>query len=272
MWRPLFLLTAALRVFICAATAMAADFATQIHPILAARCTPCHSGDKPPAGLSFASRETALKGGVNGAAFKPGDSKGSLMILKVTHQKSPVMPPTGEPLSSEQIALLKTWIDEGAAWPDTSSANSTIAWVAPIAPRLPAVPEGTESNPIDRFVAAYFAKNNGEFPQPVPDAMFARRVYLDVWGIPPTAAQLEKFVGDRDPNKREHLVDFLLSDREMYAGNWISWWNDLLRNDMGVNYQGDRKSITPWLLSARREYGLRPHGLGVAQPDGKERS
>jgi len=234
----------------CASAATAADFATQIHPILAARCAPCHSGDKPPAGLSFASRETALKGGKSGTAFKPGDSKSSLMILKVTHQKGLMMPPTGEPLSSEQIALLKTWIDEGAVWPDTSAASSTTAWVAPIAPRLPAVPEGRESNPIDRFVAAYFAKNNGEFPQPVPDAVFARRVYLDVWGIPPTAAQLQEFVGDRDPNKREHLVDFLLSDQEMYAGNWISWWNDLLRNDMGVNYQGDRKSITPWLLSA----------------------
>ena len=234
----------------CASAATAADFATQIHPILAARCAPCHSGDKPPAGLSFASRETALKGGMNGAAFKPGDSKNSLMILKVTHQKGSVMPPIGEPLSSEQIALLTTWIDEGAVWPDTSASSSSTAWLAPIAPRLPAVPEGRESNPIDRFVAAYLAKNKGEFPQPVPDAMFARRVYLDVWGIPPTPAQLQKFVGDRDPNKREHLVDFLLSYQEMYAGNWISWWNDLLRNDMGVNYQGDRKSITPWLLNA----------------------
>ncbi len=36
----------------------------------------------------------------------------------------------------------------------------------------------------------------------------------------------------------------------MYAGNWISFWNDLLRNDQGVNYAGLRKSITPWLQSA----------------------
>ena len=233
-----------------APAATAADFATEIHPILAARCAPCHNGDKPPNGLSFASRETALKGGTSGPAFKPGDSKGSLMILKVTHQKGSLMPPIGEPLTSEQIALLKTWIDEGAPWPDTQAASATNTWVAPIAPRIPAVPAGEESNPIDRFVAAYLAKNNSEFPQPVPDAVFARRVYFDVWGIPPAAAQLQQFVDDRDPKKREHLVDFLLSERQMYAGHWISWWNDLLRNDMGVNYQGDRKSITPWLLDA----------------------
>ena len=92
------------------------DFATQIHPIFAARCVPCHNGDKPPYELSFASRERALKGGTSGPACKPDDSKDSLMILKVTHQKGSPMPPIGKPLSSEQVALLETWIDEDAPW------------------------------------------------------------------------------------------------------------------------------------------------------------
>ncbi|HEY7212086.1 MAG TPA: DUF1549 domain-containing protein [Bryobacteraceae bacterium] len=225
------------------------DFATQIHPILAARCVPCHSGDKPPAGLAFTSRATAVKGGASGPAIAPGDSAHSLMILKVTKQKGAVMPPVGAPLSSEQIALLKQWIDEGAVWPDSPSAAAS-AWQAPIAPRQPPLPPGSQANPIDRFVAAYFAERKLEMPQPVSDAMFARRVYFDVWGLPPTAAQLESFLNDKSPQKRARLVDALLSDRTMYAQNWISWWNDLLRNDTGVTYQGERKSITPWLLAA----------------------
>ncbi len=53
-------------------------------------------------------------------------------------------------------------------------------------------------------------------------------------------------------DKRQALVRRLLADNENYAQNWISYWNDLLRNDEGVNYAGDRKSITPWLLDSLR--------------------
>lgn len=228
--------------------AFAVDFATQIHPILAGKCIHCHSGDKPPAGLSFESRESALKGGASGAAFTPGDSGHSLLILKVTGRKGAAMPPGG-PLTEEQIGLLKTWIDEGAVWPKTAAAP-TDTWVAPIAPRKPAIPAGDEENPIDRFIAARFAEQKVAFPKPVSDAIFARRVYFDLWGLAPTADQLETFVNDKNPTKRAALVAKLLSDSQMYAGNWISWWNDLLRNDTGVNYQGERKSITDWLVAA----------------------
>jgi Protein of unknown function (DUF1549)/Protein of unknown function (DUF1553)/Planctomycete cytochrome C len=230
--------------------ASAVDFATQVHPILASRCAPCHSGDKAPAGLSFANRGSALKGGASGPAITPGDSEHSLMILKITGRKGAIMPAAGGPLSAEQISILKSWIDEGAVWPDSASVAGSNAWEAPIAPRRPPIPEGPEENSIDRFIAAYFAERHVEMPKPVSDALFARRVYFDVWGLPPNATQLETFLNDKNENKRERLVDSLLANREMYAENWISWWNDLLRNDTGVNYQGERKSITPWLLSA----------------------
>ena len=233
--------------------AWAVDFATQVHPILASRCLPCHSGDKPPAGLSFSNRSTALKGGADGPAITPGDSEHSLMILKVTGRKGAIMPASGGPLSPEQISILKNWIDEGAVWPDSASDASSRTWEAPIAPRQPPVPDGPDANPIDRFIAAYFAQHHSEWPRPISDAVFARRVYFDVWGLPATPAQLETFLNDKETNKRERLVDSLLANREMYAENWISWWNDLLRNDTGVNYQGERKSITPWLLDALEE-------------------
>lgn len=229
--------------------AQAVDFATQVHPILAARCAPCHNSDKPPAGLTLSSRAALLKGGASGPAIAPGDSEHSLLILKVTRKQGTVMPPVGEPLSAEQIAILKSWIDEGASWPEANSAAAS-GWVAPIAPRRPELPAGSEPNPIDRFIGAYAAQHQQTLPPPVSDAVFARRVYFDIWGVPPTAVELDQFLSDNSPNKREALVDKLLANNEMYAGNWISWWNDLLRNDTGVNYQGERKSITPWLLKA----------------------
>jgi len=241
--------TAVLATASLASAAPPADFATQVHPILAARCSPCHSGDKPPAGLSFASRDSALKGGVNGPALKPGSADESLLILKVTGKHGPVMPPTGPPLTADQISVLRAWINEGANWPETAVVPAS-GWVAPIEPKQPPLPEGTEPNPIDRFMSAYFARHGTGFGQPVSDSLFARRVFLDLWGLPPTPAQLNKFLSNHDARRREQLIDELLADSNMYGQNWISWWNDLLRNDMGVNYQGDRKSITPWLVRA----------------------
>ena len=86
--------------------------------------------------------------------------------------------------------------------------------------------------------------------QPVSDAIFARRVYLDVWGLLPTPEQLTDFVDSKTPNKREKLVDSLLANSSNYAEHWISFWNDHLRNDEGVVYHGERKYITKWLRTA----------------------
>src|ERR1039457_383442 len=72
------------------------------------------------------------------------------------------------------------------------------------------------------------------------------------WGCRPPRppAQLESFLNDRGPDKRARLIDALLADSQPYAEHWISWWNDLLRNDQGGEYAGERKSITDWLLGA----------------------
>ena len=87
----------------------------------------------------------------------------------------------------------------------------------------------------------------------MPDALFARRAYLDVWGLLPEPAELRAFLADRSPTKREALVARLLADEKKYADHWISFWNDLLRNEDGVTYFSEsagRKSITDWLYSA----------------------
>ena len=85
---------------------------------------------------------------------------------------------------------------------------------------------------------------------PVSDAVYARRVYLDTWGLLPTPAQLAEFQADSRPNKRALLAETLLANTENYAGHWISFWNDHLRNDEGVVYHGERKYITAWLRKA----------------------
>jgi hypothetical protein len=229
----------------------AVDFATEVHPILASRCAPCHSGAKPAAGLSLSSRAAAIGGGANGPAIEPGNSSASLLIQKVTGQRGAIMPASGDPLTAAQIATLRAWIDAGAIWPETPPIPA--GWVAPIAPTQPDLPAGDEPHPVDRFIAAYFAKHAIAFPAAASDAQFARRVYFDLWGLPPTPSQLDAFLHDPTPDKRAHLIDALLTASDPYAENWISWWNDVLRNDLGSNYAGERKSITAWLLLALQQ-------------------
>jgi hypothetical protein len=119
-------------------------------------------------------------------------------------------------------------------------------------PKPPQPPDGPGS-PLDRFLAAAWNAEGFTPPAPVDDATFARRAYLDVVGLLPTTEQLERFERDADSNKRQKLVDALLADRAGCAEHWMSFWNDLLRNDEQTNIDGLRKPITAWLYTALLE-------------------
>lgn len=229
------------------------DYQRQIHPIFAARCLTCHSQERRSGGFSLASYDDILNGGRSGGAIQPGKSASSILMMRITGESQPRMPLGRDPLSSAEIATIKTWIDEGAR-PSPSAAPAKAKWDPPLSltrPRIPAI--GTGGYPIDQFVAAYFRKNSITEPNAVSDAQFARRAYLDIWGLLPDPAELKAFIDDRSSGKRFALANRLLADNTKYSEHWISFWNDLLRNDEGANYYSEtasRKSITTWLLSA----------------------
>ncbi len=228
------------------------DFNRQIHPILATRCLPCHSEEKRSGGLTLATLDGVLAGGRSGAAIRPGDASKSLLMRRIRGEVQPTMPFGGDPLAPEQIALIRAWIAQGARATPTSAAAKA-KWEPQLLldrPEPPRAVAGGWSAPIDRFVAAYMTRHKIVPPAPVSDARFARRAYLDAWGILPPPEELHAFIDDRTPDKRRRLVERLLASNRMYAENWITFWNDLLRNDEGVNYAGSRKSITDWLLPA----------------------
>lgn len=106
------------------------------------------------------------------------------------------------------------------------------------------------SNPADEILGSYWSENHVQPAAPVSDALFARRAYLDAWGLLPNPAQLAEFVRDRRPDKRARLVEALLADEQLYADHWITFWNDHLRNDEGLVFHGERESITAWLYGA----------------------
>jgi hypothetical protein len=165
------------------------------------------------------------------------------------------MPKDDDPLSSAEVALIRQWIDQGARETATS-APAPQPWEAPLELNRPSVPAAVWeawNSPVDRFIAAYLSARDSSEPEVVGDATFARRAFLDVWGLLPSPDALDAFARDTDTDKRAHLVDTLLSDNRNYAEHWISFWNDLLRNEDGVSYYSEtaaRKSITTWLLAS----------------------
>jgi mono/diheme cytochrome c family protein len=231
------------------------DYARQIRPLIEQNCLECHSQDKRKGGLSLATYDDILEGGRNGAIIRPGNSVRSTLIDRLTGRLDPQMPKDEDPLSRAQIAQFRTWIDQGAR-PTPSSPPAPQPWEAPLGltrPALSAPAWPSWTTPIDAIVSRYLVQHGKAEPAVVPDAQFARRAYLDVWGLLPTPEELDAFVSDRAPDKRDRLVEHLLADNSRYSEHWITFWNDLLRNEDGVSYFSEtagRKSITPWLLSA----------------------
>ena len=248
--------------------AIPVDYTRQVHAIFAAKCLVCHSQEKRSGGLSLATYADVLNGGRSGAAVKPGNSAASILLQRITGAGSTRMPLAAPALSATEIGILATWIDQGArSAPDAAPAKAK--WEAPLSLVRPPVPDSPWkdwSAPLDRFTASYLARNGVTEPALVSDAVFTRRAYLDVQGLLPAPEELRAFVADSTPGKRGKLVSRLLSHNQKYAEHWISYWNDLLRNDEGVNYYSEtagRKSITDWLLASL--VSNRPYNEWVAK-------
>jgi len=229
------------------------DFAHDIVPLIKARCGECHTNGKHKGSLSLDTRQAILRAKV----VVPGDSGASELVKRITSRDADErMPPKGKRLTEREVALLRAWIDQGLSWQEgfTFAANS---YSPPLKPRRPSLPPAREGrdHPIDRILDAYYPRHKLTPPAPIDDSAFARRVYLDVIGQLPAPAELEAFVKDTDPARRDRLIRKLLDDRRAYADHWLTFWNDLLRNDyQGTGYiDGGRKQITGWLYQSLRD-------------------
>ena len=187
-------------------------------------------------------------------AVVPGKSGESELIERVMSDDPDFrMPSEGKRLTADEVARLKAWIDQGAPW-ETGFTFKRSVYAAPLKlrrPKLPPARDGRE-HPVDRIVDAYFVAHRVTPPGPLSDPAFARRLFLDVIGLLPPPGELEAFVNDRSADKRSRLIRRVLDDRRAYADHWLTFWNDLLRNDYaGTGYiDGGRKQITGWLYRA----------------------
>ena len=228
------------------------DFVRDIQPIFESSCIKCHAKGKAKGGLSMETRDVFLKGGDSGEAATAGKSADSLIVEMVSGlDPDSVMPKKGKRLTPQEVGIVRAWIDQGMKWPD----GVTFAKPPPqnLFPRDVELPVASQdAHPIDRLLAGYFRANGLQHVAVVDDAAFARRAYLDLVGLLPTPEQLDEFLSDSSPDKRARLAGELLANNRGYADHWISFWNDLLRNDYrGTGFiDGGRKQITEWLYDA----------------------
>jgi hypothetical protein len=226
-------------------------YGRDIRPILSDRCFLCHGPDAATrhADLRLDVREeaTATRKGVT--AIVPGRPEQSELWRRITsHDANDMMPPPDSnkrTLSESERALVRRWIEEGAVY------EPHWAFIPPERPAPPAVTnEAWVRSPIDRFTLAAMERANAT-PSPEADReTLARRLFLDLTGLPPTPEEIDAFVGDTRPDAYERLVDRLLTEepyRTRYAERMTAPWLDAARyaDTCGIHMDAGR-SIWLW--------------------------
>lgn len=231
------------------------DFQRDIAPILTTRCSECHGPDQQKAGLRLDSRDAALRVAKSGKpALVPGRAGESELFHRVTSEDADeVMPPKGDRLMPGQVSLLKAWIDAGADWPADES-RSHWAFLKPERPEPPAVnAKRWARNAIDAFVLARLDREGREPAPAAGRATLIRRLSLDLTGLPPTIAEVDAFLADREPGAYQRLVERLLASPH-YGEKWGRHWLDAARYADTNGYEKDQpRTIWPyrdWVIGA----------------------
>jgi len=96
------------------------DFQQHVKPILEARCVICHNRQTLPGFMSLENRQLAFKPGATGTPIVPGHPEKSLLVANMahTHANLKVMPPVGERVTADELVILRTWVAQGADWPE----------------------------------------------------------------------------------------------------------------------------------------------------------
>ncbi len=238
-----------------AAAERSVEFVRDIQPILIGKCYKCHGPEEHEGGLRLDLKAAAIVGGDSGPAWEAGKPAAASLLYQYVSGEGDsgiVMPPEEEqrPLSAQEIALVKKWIEAGAVWPDgadttvTDPAQAAAHWsFQPVhRPDPPAVnDEGWGRTPVDAFIFAKFSEKGLSPSREASRLELIRRATYDLTGLPPTPEEVEQFLADDSPQAYEHLLDRLLASPR-YGERWGRHWLDLARyaDSDGFEFDEDR--------------------------------
>ncbi len=283
---PRRILVAATLCAVAVSTALANSaefFENKIRPILAEKCFKCHSaGAKDLKGnLLLDSRAGLLKGGETGPAIVAGRPEQSLLITVINDQDpDTAMPPkkAGGALPPGVRADFAAWIQAGAPWPESTTTVSKSpqqfdlaqrkadhwCWQPPALHRTPTVKNTRWARTLsDGFLLAKLEEAGLMPALPADRGTLLRRVTFDLTGLPPSAADLARFLADDTPNALESVVDRLLASPQ-FGERWARHWLDLIRYAESRGHESDFLIPNAWQY---RDYVVRAFNNDVPYHD-----
>ena len=212
-------------------------FERHVRPILKANCFHCHGEDgKREGGLDLRLRRLIVTGGESGAGLTPGAAESSLLLQRILSDE---MPPVDKKLSAEKRSLIEQWIAGGAktARPEPEGLGEGPLFTheelnfwsfQPIQKSaLPILQARSRvRTPIDAFVLSKLEQAKLQFSPDAARRTMIRRAYFDLLGLPPSIAEVNRFLDDRSPNAYERLLDRLLASPH-YGERWGRHWLDV---------------------------------------------
>ena len=233
---------------------------------MTAHCYPCHGPQKQESGFRLDRKSAAL--GVADQGESPivsGKSAESPLVRFVSgFNPDTLMPPKGKGtrLSDGQIGLLRAWIDQGAKWPEDADepANekpslTTDHWalkrVADVEP--PKIDDPWIANGVDAFILAKLREKELAPAPPADRVMLARRLYLDMHGLPPTPEEVRQFIEDVSPDAYSRLVERVLASPR-YGERWAQHWLDVVRFAESDGFEMNHERPHAWHY---RDYVIR---------------
>lgn len=218
------------------ASAQKVDFNRDVRPILSNNCFQCHGPDEKTRKAKLR-LDTAEGAATSIVAGKPDQSE-LIIRLTASHDDASLMPPTksGKTLTAREIEVMKQWVKDGAKF------SAHWAYVKSVRPPVPISRDPKAAawarNDVDNLIIDRLLKEK-LWPQPEADRYaLARRVALDLTGLPPTAAEVEAFLADKEANAYEKFVDRMLA-KSAFGEHWARMWLDLARYADSAGYADD---------------------------------
>jgi hypothetical protein len=219
-------------------------FESKVRPVLVRECLGCHvdrPGRGPAGGLLLDTAAGWRAGGDNGVAIVPGDVEASRLIHAVRRTEEKLAMPPDEAIDARDLAVLEEWVRRGAPDPrdgapvvgidlERGRSHWSFRPVANVEPPLLGddAPALWRAHPIDAFVFDALAGNGLAPAAPADRRTLARRLHLDLIGLPPTPERVEAFVNDARPDAYEILVEELLASPH-HGERWARHWLDVAR-------------------------------------------
>ena len=232
-------------------------FRDRIAPILERRCVSCHNDRQQEGDFSLQTAKSALTDGY----IEPGDPESSHLLDLITPANGKAsMPKDADPLSAEEVRLIRDWIRAGAVWPEglrleEAQVNDFDWWSFKPVQRtdVPFSDDPWVRTPIDAFILQRLQDEGLTHAAEADRRTLIRRLSFDLIGLPPTPEETQAFVRDPDPQAYERLVDRLL-DSKHYGERWARHWLDVVKYADTCGYDKDKLRHNAWPY---RDYVIR---------------